>query len=259
MQARRPYPAYGSIFYIESAGPLRRSTRLQVGLHAAARQRSVAVWAVLHATRGSKDDGVGVPGHGRRPELPAGQPEHGGAVGAVELRHPPPLRGVVHLPAAGRQRRHPQHRVARHRHAAVRAAVHAAAAVRQQQHGQHRAAERFGPSQPRRQPRCLPNPGGGRSGSTPAAFAVAARIRSEMRAATSCAGLGIASVDLALARRDSARRAARSLWVEAQVFNLLNQVNYDLPELYADEPATFGRIFSAKAARQAQLALRFNF
>ena len=71
-------------------------------------------------------------------------------------------------------------------------------------------------------------------------------------------GDGYASVDLAIARRIPLG-GSRSLWVEAQVFNLFNHVNYDLPELYADEPATFGRIFSAKAARQAQLALRVNF
>ena len=61
------------------------------------------------------------------------------------------------------------------------------------------------------------------------------------------------------ARPPHPARRRRGLWVEAQVFNLFNRVNYNLPELYVDEAATFGRIFSAKAARQAQLAVRFNF
>jgi hypothetical protein len=65
-------------------------------------------------------------------------------------------------------------------------------------------------------------------------------------------------VDLALARRIPLAGSG-GLWVEAQVFNLFNRVNYDLPELYVDEAATFGRIFSAKAPRQVQLAVRVSF
>ena len=71
-------------------------------------------------------------------------------------------------------------------------------------------------------------------------------------------GPGYSSVDLAVARRIPIG-GSRRLWVEAQVFNLFNTVNYDLPELYVDEPATFGRIFSAKAARQVQLVARVTF
>jgi hypothetical protein len=71
-------------------------------------------------------------------------------------------------------------------------------------------------------------------------------------------GPGFASVDLSLARRIPLKGRS-SLSVEAQVFNLLNTTNFDLPELYADEPTTFGRIFSAKAPRQAQLAVRVSF
>ena len=71
-------------------------------------------------------------------------------------------------------------------------------------------------------------------------------------------GPGFASVDLSLARRIPLRGGS-ALSVEAQVFNLLNTTNFDLPELYADEPGTFGRIFSAKAPRQAQVAVRVGF
>ena len=52
---------------------------------------------------------------------------------------------------------------------------------------------------------------------------------------------------------------AGSVWVEAQVFRLFNHVNYDLPERYADGPTTFGRILSARAAWQSQLAVRVSF
>jgi hypothetical protein len=46
---------------------------------------------------------------------------------------------------------------------------------------------------------------------------------------------------------------------EAQAFNALNRTNLDLPQLYVDQPATFGHIFSAKPARQIQFALHFDY
>jgi hypothetical protein len=47
--------------------------------------------------------------------------------------------------------------------------------------------------------------------------------------------------------------------LEAQAFNVANNTHFDLPERYADEPANFGRIFSAKPPRQVQLGLRLDF
>jgi hypothetical protein len=43
------------------------------------------------------------------------------------------------------------------------------------------------------------------------------------------------------------------------VFNSLNRANFNLPELYVDNPGTFGKIFSAQAPRQIQFAARFRF
>ena len=71
-------------------------------------------------------------------------------------------------------------------------------------------------------------------------------------------GDGSYSFDLALARRFPISERWK-LQIEAQAFNLFNQTNFDLPEMFADEPATFGRIFSAKASRQLQFALRLLF
>lgn len=63
------------------------------------------------------------------------------------------------------------------------------------------------------------------------------------------------SFDLALARRfPLSERLAIEL--DAQAFNLFNTTNFDLPERFADERASFGRVFSAKPPRQIQLALR---
>jgi len=43
------------------------------------------------------------------------------------------------------------------------------------------------------------------------------------------------------------------------VFNVLNHAQFSLPERYADQPSTFGKIFSAKPPRLVQCALRFTF
>jgi hypothetical protein len=42
------------------------------------------------------------------------------------------------------------------------------------------------------------------------------------------------------------------------VFNLLDRVNFDVPNRVAFTP-NFGRIFSAKPARQMQFGLKFLF
>ena len=63
---------------------------------------------------------------------------------------------------------------------------------------------------------------------------------------------------MSLARRFSIHERA-FVSVEAQAFNLLNHTNFDLPQSFADEPSTFGHIFSAKPPRQIQLALRLSF
>ena len=71
-------------------------------------------------------------------------------------------------------------------------------------------------------------------------------------------GPGFASVDAAIAKR--IRLTERlDLRIEAQAFNLLNRANLDMPERFADEPATFGRVLSAKAPRQIQFSARLTF
>jgi hypothetical protein len=71
-------------------------------------------------------------------------------------------------------------------------------------------------------------------------------------------GPAYVTFDAALARRFRLTERMQAT-LEAQAFNLTNRTNFDLPERYADEPATFGHIFSAKPARQAQVALRLSF
>jgi hypothetical protein len=65
-------------------------------------------------------------------------------------------------------------------------------------------------------------------------------------------------VDVGVSRRMTIKDRLQVIF-QAQVFNLFNRTQFDLPERFVDEPATFGRIQSAKPARQIQLAVRLRF
>lgn len=71
-------------------------------------------------------------------------------------------------------------------------------------------------------------------------------------------GPAFSSLDVSVARRFRIQERS-SLLFEVEAFNLANHTNFDLPQAYADQPSTFGQIYSAKAPRQIQLALRFEF
>jgi hypothetical protein len=91
-----------------------------------------------------------------------------------------------------------------------------------------------------------------------AAFAVAPRYHFGSAGRNILQGPGLFTFDLALSRRFAVREGV-SLTFDAEAFNLFNRANFDLPERFADDPTTFGRIFSAKAPRQIQFALRLSF
>ncbi len=91
-----------------------------------------------------------------------------------------------------------------------------------------------------------------------AAFAIAAPYTFGDAGRNILRGPGFASLDLSLAHRFFLHNDM-SLQAEAQAFNVLNRTNFELPELYADQPTTFGKIFAAKPPRQLQFALRFSF
>jgi hypothetical protein len=71
-------------------------------------------------------------------------------------------------------------------------------------------------------------------------------------------GPSLATVDLAL-KRAFVLHEQVILTAEAESFNMLNRVNFNLPDAFADQPLTFGKIFSAKDPRQIQFALRLAF
>jgi hypothetical protein len=103
----------------------------------------------------------------------------------------------------------------------------------------------------------LPNPSANLWFNT-AAFAIPAPYTFGSAGRNILRGPGLATMDVSLSRRFRlAERASAVLGVQA--FNLLNRENLNLPELYADDPANFGKIFSAKPPRQVQMALRFSF
>lgn len=71
-------------------------------------------------------------------------------------------------------------------------------------------------------------------------------------------GPGLVNLDVAVARTFPLSEKLK-LTAEAQAFNVTNTAHFNLPERYADEASTFGRIFSARAPRQMQLVLRLHF
>jgi hypothetical protein len=71
-------------------------------------------------------------------------------------------------------------------------------------------------------------------------------------------GPGFFTTDLSLRRAFNLTERLR-MTAEAQSFNTLNRANFNQPDAFADQPLTFGKIFSAKPPRQIQFALRFSF
>jgi hypothetical protein len=91
-----------------------------------------------------------------------------------------------------------------------------------------------------------------------AAFAIPAKYTFGNAGRNILRGPGLATFDLSLSRK-FAITDRTALQVQAQAFNLLNRENLKLPNLFADDPANFGKIFSAKDRRQVQLAMRLSF
>ena len=98
-----------------------------------------------------------------------------------------------------------------------------------------------------------------RNGSTSAAFAVPPQYTWGDAGRNILRGPGLVTVDLSLRRHFCAARERMHLTAEAQSFNTLNRANFNLPDAFADQPLTFGKIFSAKDPRQIQFALRLAY
>jgi hypothetical protein len=70
-------------------------------------------------------------------------------------------------------------------------------------------------------------------------------------------GPGYQNVNLALLKQVPLSGNAR-LQLRAEVFNLLNRANFDLPDNFYGSP-TFGRILSAQSPRHIQFGARLMF
>jgi hypothetical protein len=88
------------------------------------------------------------------------------------------------------------------------------------------------------------------------AFALPAPFTFGTARRNSVVGPGFASLDLSLAK-DIGIGGSRRLEVRLDVFNALNRANFDLPNRIFGTP-NFGRIFSAKSAREMQLGVRLS-
>jgi hypothetical protein len=70
-------------------------------------------------------------------------------------------------------------------------------------------------------------------------------------------GPGFSSTDLSLARTWNVG-GSRALEVRWEIFNLFNKANFDVPNRIFGTP-NFGRIFSAKDAREMQFGVKLSF
>jgi hypothetical protein len=89
------------------------------------------------------------------------------------------------------------------------------------------------------------------------AFALPAQYSFGSAPRNSVIGPDFMNVDFALAKIWSVG-AASTLEFRWEIFNLLNRVNFDLPNRIFGSP-NFGRIFSAKNPREMQFAVRLAF
>ena len=91
----------------------------------------------------------------------------------------------------------------------------------------------------------------------PAAFAVPLPGTYGNLGRNALAGPDLAQMDLTLHKRLPVTEGV-NLEFRAEIYNLLNRTNLDLPDSFVDRP-TFGQSLSADRGRLAQLAARFLF
>jgi len=253
IQERRPYPAFGSIFYIESEG---RSTyhALQVQFLRPL-SKGVSVSAAYTLSK-SMDDGssfLGTKGDPNFPQDSSNMEAQWGPSG-FDIRQRFAAAFVYQLPWTNAALRHTELRGI----ITLQSGQPFTPLLRFDNSNTGNTGQQSGSDHPNLvgDP-ALSNPTKDQWFNTDA-FAVPPQYTFGDAGRNILRGPSYASVDLAVAR-NIPFRGGHALTFEVQVFNLFNRVNYDLPELYVDEPETFGRIFSAKAPRQVQLAVRMSF
>jgi outer membrane receptor protein involved in Fe transport len=253
LPARRPDPRYGGIFFIESAGNSNYH-----GLQATLDRRFSRRLSLLAAYTWSKsiDDTSAFLSTKPDKNFPQDSRNYRAerALSSFDIAHRLSTSFVVQLPGRSRLSRGWQVRGI----AVAQTGQPFTPLLRFDNSNTGNMGGTFGSDRPNliRDPRL--SRGGPERWFDTAAFALAPRFQFGNAGRNIVRGPAYFSIDASLARPFALADRVR-LTMEAQAFNLLNRTNFDLPERFADEPLLFGRIFSAKAARQAQIALRFSF
>ncbi len=253
LAARRPDPRYGGVFFIESAGNSNYHS-----LQAAIDRRFSRHLSLLAAYTWSKSIDDTSAFLSTRPDknFPQDSRDYRAerAISSFDISHRLSVSFVVQLPGRKRLSRDWQVRGI----AVAQTGQPFTPLLRFDNSNTGNMGGTFGSDRPNviRDPRLSPR--GPERWFDTAAFVLAPRFQFGNAGRNIVRGPPYSSVDTSLARQIALADRVR-LTIEAQVFNLLNRTNFDLPERFADEPLLFGRIFSAKAARQAQIALRFSF
>jgi hypothetical protein len=253
VQTRRPNPAVGSIFFIESAGNSAYHS-LQLSLD---RRLAKGLSALVSYTRAkSIDDASAFLGTKADKNFPQDSRNIRGERALSSFDAPHRLVGAVTYAPAARSRwmRGFELRAI----ATAQSGLPFTPILRFDNSNTGNTGGIFGSDRPNllRSP-ALDAPSPERWFDT-SAFALAPRYQFGNAGRNVVRGAGILNFDAALSRR-FALRDRWTLTADLESFNLLNRAQFDLPERFADEPGTFGRIFSAKPARQLQLALRLSW
>jgi hypothetical protein len=253
VQARRPYPAYGSIFFVESEGasryhalqatlnrPLRHGMSLLASYTFARSMDDASAFLATASDRNFPQDSRNVDAEWAR--------------SSYDVRHRATIAGFATLPQRRAWTRNTEVRAL----VTLRSGQPLTPVLRFDNSNTGNGGQTTGWDRPN----VVASPALAAPTAAqwfdPAAFAVPARYTFGNAGRNIVTGPGFASVDASIVRRFP-RPRGWSIAVDLQAFNLLNRANFDQPELFADEPATFGRVLSAKAPRQVQLAMRVEF
>jgi len=254
VQARRPFPAFGDIFVAQGEGRSRFDS-LQVSFNRPLARHLSLLGA--YTLSKSMDDASAFLGTPADPNFPqdSRHPDTEWAPSSYDVRHRLSLAYIVTLPGANPVTRDMQ--------------VEGIAIVHSGQpftpllrFDNSNTGNTGGSTAGADRPNLVGNPESANPTAdawfNTQAFAIPAPYTFGNAGRNGVTGPGYASFDIAVDKR-LAVGARSSLTIGLQVFNAFNHTNFDLPEHYADEPSTFGRIFSAKAPREVQLTARFHF
>jgi len=253
VQPRRPYPQYGSIFFVDSGGnSAYESLQLTFVRHLAHRvsARAAYTWAK------SIDDASAFLGNRADKNFPQNSNNYAAerAVSSFDVRQRLASALVWQVPGRGRWSRNFEIRGL----ITVQTAPPFSSTLRFDNSNTGNTGGSFGSDRPDalRSP-LLGSPAPDRWFDT-TALPVAPRYSFGNAGRNILRGSSLVQFDVALARAIRISERAR-ISLECQAFNLFNTSSFDLPQRFADEPVSFGKVFSARPPRQIQLAARLEW